>query len=788
MLYNTGLASDGTYELEITGRNALGVVIATAQRAFVIDNQQNSLNVISPQLTHILHGIVPVTALGSDALYYPAVWQVLLDGQVVGIGYTDNSGKSRNTVTVKVDTRIVPNGKHELYIGMHSDFWPTGQIANKSFYNWRGGFDRVIKIDNGHTLMNITANYLHVYLQPGHIVVLKCKRHFTDLTTAPCVFPSYASSDTNVLSVAADGTVTAGANEGFATITVSEGTQRSSAYVWVKTTLNVAHFAGNGQFLSQYKPGQSLFVIAPFELSAGDVKGPPNILDVVQQSGINTISEGFYVNPRDVEMPYSVWQQYYDAYVAPDWTYAAAHNLHILAVGDEVCRTIGNEAWWTLNWPYGEEAVKHAFQSLASSGVAISVDMVDEASGTWGSTPTPAGLVGGQNSFTSASCDGSTCTIAWPSNPVDTSYAGTSFALTGSLNIGLNTLAGKMFTASNVTSEGFDFTPSASIDGDFSAGNDPGLDFLWWAGNRDGCPSQPCDPPVRNDALAEISGWLHTGNNTVPISWPPLALSPPPVQANWMGPGSLSDYASHYWTSYNERAAYTWSQGVQEATSWIKAEYYARQPSMMLDRPQLMEVSLSGAWYYKGSPTTEYYTPPVDVLNQPGVTGPVIVGEMMTEAALGVAGERLYMFESAYSLNGRLTAPVGALLQTGANPTVDDPSMQENWQAMSYAAKALTTVLAPYLLGAELDSPAYGPNIVTAARQGDAGRMLLIVNGNDWHRRIEINFAPFTYGGRIERVLVSDEGIATGRPANAGGETIRLEGGESVAYLFYPGK
>ncbi len=69
------------------------------------------------------------------------------------------------------------------------------------------------------------------------------------------------------------------------------------------------------------------------------------------------------------------------------------------------------------------------------------------------------------------------------------------------------------------------------------------------------------------------------------------------------------------------------------------------------------------------------------------------------------------------------------MLQTGANPTARDPVIRENWRAMAYAANPLTKSLSPYMLGTALTSPAYGRNIVTAARQGDGARLFA---GDPW--------------------------------------------------------
>jgi hypothetical protein len=786
--WNTAHASDGSYALQVVAHDVHGQVISSAQHSFTVNNQGNSLTVISPNLDEPLRGIVKLSIHGSDRQRYPALWMLNIDGRQVGVVWTDNTGRNSNTVTAQIDTTEFPNGTHELYVGMYSDYWPAGQQANKSWYNWRGGFDQVITIDNGHALMAIVANYLHVYLQPGGQSILTCHQHFTNGTSGSCVSPTYASSDSRVVTVSSTGKLNAGSREGFANITVTDAGKSTQVYVWVRNSLNVPHFSGSGEMLNTYKPGRSLFVVAPFTLQASDLSGDANLLRKVRKAGINAISQGFYSNPRKLHDSYRSWRQYYDTDIAPAWAFAAKNGLHILATGDEVCRNIGGDAWWTLNWPSGKSAVQHAFRSLAASRVAISVDMVDEASMLWGPTPQPPGLVGGPKSFNSISCSGGTCTVSWPNNPVNGSRfpSGVDFALTGSQNPGLNTAPGQLFNATNIGSDSFDFSAPGAADGTFTRANDPNLEFLWWAGKIRGCPSAPCNPPVPNDALVQITNWLHSVQPSVPISWPALGQASVSVQANWMGPNSISDYASHYWIPFKLRHTYTWSQGIQELGYWMSQAFYQRQPFMRLDRPQLVLDSISGPAYVKNARGAAYYRPPADALDQPGVSGSAVTATMMTAAALGAAGVRLYYFENSNDAGNRAAAPSGAYFQTGASPTADDPTIQDIWQGISSAANALTGPLAPYILGTELSSPAYGPDIITAARQGPNGRMLMIVNDNDWERTISVSFAPYRYGTKVNRYRISADGINGPSPAPSSGETITLKAGETVAYLFSP--
>ncbi len=785
---NSAYAADGSSALQAIGRDSLGNPVATAERIFTITNFGNFIDCAGP-LPRVLSGTVTLSVSGKDARYYPAEWLAYIDGEMLTAGWTDNLGKHVAGVTMRVDTTRFANGRHELYIAMHSDYWQPGHQAQKSFYSWRGAFERVVEINNGHALMDIAANYLHVYLRPGEPTVLTCRQLFTDGAAGPCAAPVYSTDNRPAVSVSGNGVITAGPRPGFATITLADRGKSTAVRVWVRRHPGIPHFSGNGRMLTSYRAGASLFVVAPFVLEPGDLRADPNLTAEVRRASVNTLSRGFYQNPRNLRADYQAWRKSMYDNAEPDWRFARDNGFHIFATGDDVARNIGSEAWWTLNWPFGKYAVQYAMSLLAAPGVAIAVDMVDEASMMWGATPKPPGKVGAPGSFKSISCAGMTCTVAWPHNPVTPKRfpSGLSFALDHSLNRNLNTPLGAMFTASNVRPDSFDFTPAGPVRGRFTAANDPNLEFVWWAGNIGGCPAHPCIPPVPDSALTGITDWIKTAPASVPISWPVLGIAPAVVQGNWMGQGGISDYASHYWDSFNLRRTYPWSGGIQEFTYWMRELFYGRQALMMLDRPQVFLASISSFMYLKHTRAGAYYTPPADDLLTPGYAGPATTATIMSAAALGGAGVRLYQFEPPRNLAGRIKAPPGTTQQTGANPTAGDPMVRENWRAMAFAANPLTKTLAPYILGDALTSPAYGRNIVTAVRSGPAARLLMALNGNDWPRIVAVDFTPYRTGRPIIRYRIGSDGIATDVIADARGQSVALAPGESVVYLFPTG-
>lgn len=788
LVWNTADAPDGTYTLEaIAPDDKGGVPTLVADQVFQIQNDGNSLDVKAPDLTKSLSGNVTLSITAHDEYYYPAIFIVSIDGQNVADAWTDNAGRFTNSLTAQIDTTQFANGVHELYVGMFSDYWPRDQIANKTYEDWRAAFERIVTFNNVHQIREVRPNYLHIFLHPGESAQLSCKDVFSDDTSAKCMAPRFNSSDPSVVTVSGHG-ILSGEQEGFAAVGITDGNRSTQVFVWVRHSLGVPHLSGSGEVLHSYEPQKSLFITAPFDLEASDLWSDPDLLRSVQDAGINSLSEGFYRNPRNLRANYADWQREFDLLVTRRWKFAKENRLHILATGDEVCRNIGGEAWWTMNWTSGKKAVQYAMSALARSGVAVGVEMVDEVSMLWGGTPRPPGKIGSKSGLTEVSCSGVLCKASWPDNPVnnDRFPSGTMFALAGSRFAGLNTPAGAMFRAVNVTNSGFDFVPALPVNAVSTTATDPNVEFLWWAGNIGGCPTEPCDPPVPNDALIRINDWLHESVPAVPVTWPPLGSSSREVEANWIGRDGISDYASQYWTSSALRHIYKWSPGIQELTSSMSGAFYSRQSVVFTSRPQLMLVSAAGPMYIKRNTKSAYYVPGRDDLVQPGVSAEAVTAQMMTAAALGTSGIRIFAFDSTANRSARLAARQGSLVLTGFGPRSGDSRVQANWDAISVVCRSITKILAPYLLGVELNSPAYGPNFITAARQGLNGRLLMIVNGNDWYRSLRVDLRPYEYGKAMTRYLVVSNRMTHTSAIKQNEDSITLEPGQTAIYLFSP--
>lgn len=785
LAWNSGYASDGNYALDATAYDAKGEPIATTEQVFAIQNRGASITFDEQQLSAPLRGRVKLWVTGTDPRYYPARWDVFVDGNMHTIFYSDNTGKNSVTADLPIDTTRFSNGKHELHVEIASDFWPAGDHEKKTFYDNRLALHRVIAIDNGHLLKRIAPGFENVYLKPGASAVLGCLEFYTDERSSQCPSATYVSANPSVVSVDGSGKLTAQKIDGFSTIAITSGDKKTEAFVWVRKNLNIPHFSGNGRILNSYQPGESLFPVAPFFLGVGDVQDP-DIDREAKRAGVNTLYRGFYSNPRNLQASLSHWEANYDANVGKQWTWAASHGYHLYVMGDEITRGVGGEAWWTLNWPPAKAAVQHAMESLASSGVAIAADIIDEGSMLWGGNPTPPRLVGEPGMFTSIACEGARCAVAWPANPVNPRrfYAGVQFALTGSRQANLNTPAGQMFTATNITDHSFDFAPAGALQGTFTKANDPNLEFLWWAGPAGGCPSSPCNPPVPNTALLTIAGWLRTANPHVLISWPALGLASPATHGVWAGKDSkVSDFMSHYWDSLQAGHTYRWSNGVAERNYWMREAFYRRQPFVDASRPQVILDSISG-FYYRKLVAGSSFNPLGDQLIAAGTSPAAIACGMMTAAAMGNAGVRLYQFEGKRAEDGRSRIPIGGETQSGAGPISGQSDLRAMWRAIGYAANLLTKRLDPFILGTAISAPPMGDNIVTALRESDHGKMLMAVNGNDWDKTLAVNLAPYRQAAPVTRYVLEGAGIRTELIPDASTNTVTLRPGGTVVYLM----
>jgi len=786
--YNTALASDGNVQIETIAYDTLSNVLSDTTTPVVFSNYGAKAEVLNGGLPAKISGSATITLHAFDPLHSPAYWTSAIDGEILPVIYTDQAAKNDQTQNQTIDSTIYPNGLHEFYFTFHSNDYnnPNPPPGNE---NYRGMVMQRFDLENGRTFMEAVASYLHVYTPVGGTLALGCSRSYTNGDHDACLSPQWVPNDPTVASVDATGKLQ-GLKEGFTDVTLTEGAKTTLIHVWVRNDPGLPHFTTNGAMATTYVPGQSMFMVAPFDLSPNYVSADPNLLSEVRRAGINTLTTGIYNNPGNLlnggvaggPLTYADWLSSYNAIILPGLQYAAANGFRILGTGDDLARNIGVEAYRTLNWSPAKQAVQYAIQTFAQSGTAVSIEMIDEAGFLWGPSPTPPGLLGAANSMQSIACTGTTCTVTWP-NLSDNSYHdsisnGLTFTITG--NPALNTPSGTTYTVQNATANTFTFTPATPVTGTFTAQSNPTTEYEWFA--RANTCGNPCTPSMLDNSLATINSWVKSAMPTVGVSYPPGGIVLTTGQRNWLGPASLSDYASQYWDTGQQRPTYIFGKGVRESSYWMLSSFYARQPYMQLNRPQFMLIGLSDTSYIKNSPQgTDGYNPPLDQFLNPGVVTRSVASSMFAAAAAGVAGLRPYQYEDPGAYQGEVNSGPGSGIQMGAAPFYGATRL---WQAMGYAGALMTKVLQPYLVSQPASSPALGRNVITGVRKSSTGTMLIVVNGWDGNRTYNVDFTPYKFGFGATRYQVSDSWLKTYLLPDEAGETLTLAAGETAVYIF----
>lgn len=779
--WNSALAADGNIQVETIARDAFGKIISDMFAPLVFLNYGNKTEILKGGLPARLTGNVPMTIHGYDSVHFPAFWNVSIDGEQLPPIYTDHFSTHDVTITPTLDTTIYPNGSHEFYVTFHSnDFGVANPPPGSTDY--RGMIMQTVDIENGRTFMEVVANYLHVYTPVGGTVALQCSRAYTNGDRGACQASKWSSADTTVVTVDADGTLR-GIAEGYTDVTLTEGSKTTIVRVWVKNDPGLPHFTTNGAMSSTYVDGKSTFIVTPFVLSPNYLAADPQLLAETRRAGINTLTTGMYVNANSTTMTYSDWLSSYNANILPNLQFSVANGFRVLGTGDNIMRGIGAEAYRTLNWPPAKQAVQYAFQQFANSGTAVSVEMIDEAGFTWGPNPTPPGLLGAMNSMQSVTCSGSLCTVTWPNladnSHHDTISNGLTFIITG--NPAINTPLGSYYTAQNATATTFTFVPATPVTGTFSPQTNSSTEFQWFARSNT-CSGTPCAPPVLNTAIATITGWAKSASPTVALSYPPGGIEPASAQRDWTGVGSISDYASHYWDTFQLRPTYVFGKGIRETGFNMLYIYYGRERYMQVNRPQIMEISVSGTSFFKYSAAgVDSYNPPTDILYHTGNVPKTTASSMFSAAAAGISGLRMYQFETPEEYQAQKQNSSGGQYSPAAAPFYGETNL---WRAMGYAANLMTKVLQPYLLSAPGNSPALGRNFITGVRKSSLGTMLIVVNGWDDARQVTLDFTPYKSGFGSIRYKVNDTYIKTAVLKDSAGETVMMESGETLIYIF----
>ncbi len=599
--WNSALASDGVSQIEITVRDYLDNVFFQDVRTVTLNNYGNSA---TAPLSNSVSGSVPVSLNAYDKAHFPAYWQVFLDGEILpgtsGLLFTDLGGVHSNARSTTLDTTMYPNGKHEFHFAFHSNDYPAASSGVGT--DFRGMVTQNVSVDNGRALMEILPNYLFVYTPTSTGVQLSCARAYTNGDKDSCLAPAYSvvptTSSPGVL-VTSSGMVT-GSQEGYGDILVSDSGKSATVHVWIRNVSGIPHFQAAGNYGTSYLAGKSLFLIAPFQLSPDLLSANAQLTSDTKRAGVNTLNRGIYLPNSDISRTFDSWKQNFDSlFFASAYAWSVTNGFRVLGSGDDIVRRPGWEGTWIANWPSAPQAVAYAMNVFTQSGAGVSVDVVDESSLLWGTNPTPIGLIGTPHAFQSGTCVATVCTFSWPSLTSSQEYlyhdnlaVGRTFTLGGTS--ALATPVGKANIVTAVNGGTVTFTSPVAISSSqlFNPAATPNLDFQWFSGSTNCAGNVTCNPPLPNTMLSNVSSWLHSAAASVPLSWPTAGVAAPYVQGNWMKAGGVSDYASHYWDSNQQRLTYVFGMGAREAQNSMLSAFLSRQAFISVTRPQIIPQSM----------------------------------------------------------------------------------------------------------------------------------------------------------------------------------------------------
>ena len=305
-------------------------------------------------------------------------------------------------------------------------------------------------------------------------------------------------------------------------------------------------------------------------------------------------------------------------------------------------------------------------------------------------------------------------------------------------------------------------------------------------------------PPLGDDAVFRFMDKINAVTNRPKITWPVLGLDygyHTPHDANWMADPRFSDYATVYVTplgglSFPDRQGLDAAVHVPIDVSLDWAQFNLRR-----NRPMLVLTGFTGPAYQKLVPGFTYQ-PGKDKIQNVG-SYPLSVAASVNYAAIrGAAGTRTYFAENDPTPGNilRTETPIGSGgVQVGANPFFIGV---DRWRAYASACKFLRT-LEPYLLNAPQNAPDLGYLVRTTVRSstapGNAGNLLMAINFSEGPQTVAVDVSSYLYTSSSyftryyqQANLDSQEGAPYTSLTHGATDTITLQGGETVAWVFKP--
>jgi hypothetical protein len=291
-------------------------------------------------------------------------------------------------------------------------------------------------------------------------------------------------------------------------------------------------------------------------------------------------------------------------------------------------------------------------------------------------------------------------------------------------------------------------------------------------------------PPVPDDAFATLMRTIDRVRGRPPLSWPVAGQATLEAARHWMGRGSFADYASHYWSDHAEPSSPTGIDAdavLPRILRRLDGTVSRRAAVLPLERPALLLTSVSGPFYTKRV-AGDRFQPGRDTLQAPGVPAVACAAEIMYAVATGMAGVRAYQFDATRTRQERAAAAPGRSdLQTGAEPAEVGT---DRWQAMA-AAFGLIERLEPWILQRQVDAPHLGAALVTGAREGAAGRVLVAVSFSAADETVAVELgAARADGGRITRHRLRGAAVSVASLPAAAVDTLTIRPGEAVCWVW----
>ena len=290
-------------------------------------------------------------------------------------------------------------------------------------------------------------------------------------------------------------------------------------------------------------------------------------------------------------------------------------------------------------------------------------------------------------------------------------------------------------------------------------------------------------PAVPNDAFTRLMTTINGVPNRMPISWPIAGLHGGVTAKNWFAP-QFSDYSSHYWTFLDNRFTYPWDASLNQYRSNMDRTLNDRLPLIDRKRPMILLASANGNGYTKLGPGNTF-VPGQDSIEMDGPTPRAVTAQIMFAVVRGMAGVRVYGYDSPAWKSQRSLSPVGTGgLQIGTDPFGEG---QNRWQAMS-ASFNLIKRLEADLLQPQSNALDLGPDIVTGAKQGPGSRVFMALNMAEAAATETLDFSGYLYPGStaIERYRIVESDVIADSISSASTIQQSFEPGQTVIWVFRP--